>query len=133
MQAEGGLQKSGAYGLMRFALLGTLGLVGVGTVLGSFLWTFRAFLNMAREEEVFLYGEEISVDATEKEEEELDDLDEDFDLDEEDMEDYTMPPTSASSGDGAGSSPPSNPPSVNGGGEDGGSADTDEGDELLDI
>lgn len=28
LQAEGGLRKNGAYGLMRFAILGTLGLVG---------------------------------------------------------------------------------------------------------
>lgn len=63
-------------------------------------------------------------------EQELDDVDEDFDLDEEDMEDYTVPPPSAASGDGSGSSPPSNPPS---GDEDGGGGDKDEGDELLDI
>lgn len=31
LQAEGGLRKNGAYGLMRFAILGTLGLVGKET------------------------------------------------------------------------------------------------------
>lgn len=56
-------------------------------------------------------------------------MDEDFDLDEEDMEDYTVPP----SGDGGGSPPTSTPPSGDGGEENGGGADKDEGDELLDI
>eukprot|EP00903_Cladosiphon_okamuranus_P020553 g18865.t1 len=126
LQDEAGDRKNGAYGVARFAFLGTVGLVAVGTVLGSFLWTCRAFLNMAREEEVFLYGEEISVDATEKEEEELDDLDDDLDFDEDDMEDYGSP----ASGDGVSPPPPSTPPPSD---FESGGGDSDAGDDLLDI
>eukprot|EP00752_Nemacystus_decipiens_P003814 g3509.t1 len=128
LQAERGARTSGAYGMIRFAVLGTFWLIGGWVVVSSFLWTCRAFLNMAREEEVFLYGEEISVDATEKEEEELDDLDDDLDFDEDDVEDYDTP---ASGGD-VGPSPPSTPPPGfgEGGNADGGGSDAGD-DDLL--
>ncbi|CAM9190528.1 unnamed protein product [Ectocarpus fasciculatus] len=119
---------TGGFGGARFAVIGGIALVGGGAVVASFTWACRAFMNMAREEEVFLYGEEISVDATEKADEELDDLDEDFDLDDDDMEDYSTP--GSASGAGGNPPPPSTPPSGSGGDGDAGGADSG-GDDLL--
>ncbi|CBJ32517.1 expressed unknown protein [Ectocarpus siliculosus] len=119
---------TGSFGVASFALIGGLAVVVGGTVLGGFTWACRAFINMAREEEIFLYGEEISVDATEKPDEELDDLDEDFDLDDDDMEDYSAP--GSASGAGGNPPPPSTPPSGSGGDGDAGGADSS-GDDLL--
>ncbi|CAM9444642.1 unnamed protein product [Ectocarpus sp. 12 AP-2014] len=119
---------AGSFGVASFAIIGGFAVVVGGTVLGGFTWACRAFMNMAREEEIFLYGEEISVDATEKPDEELDDLDEDFDLDDDDMEDYSAP--GSTSGAGGSPSPPSTPPSDSGGDGDAGGADSS-GDDLL--
>ncbi|CAM9815639.1 unnamed protein product [Ectocarpus sp. 12 AP-2014] len=125
---EEGKLTAGSFGVASFAVIGGLAVVVGGTVLGGFTWACRAFMNMAREEEIFLYGEEISVDATEKPDEELDDLDEDFDLDDDDMEDYSAP--GSASGAGGSPTPPSTPPSDSGGDGDAGGADSS-GDDLL--
>eukprot|EP00904_Undaria_pinnatifida_P003042 jgi/Undpi1/12739/HiC_scaffold_6.g02407.m1 len=125
---DGGRHR-GFLGTGRLLIFGSALLTGEGVYLvvgclGSVAWVFTSFLKMAREEEVHLYGEEISVDATEKDDDELEGLD---DIDDDDLEDYAKSPTPGDDPDPSPSSPsPSSDVGGGGGGDAGGGGGGDE-------